>query len=419
MSTQNARDTHFFLAGWNGHLENHNATTHFQQAMKSAPTPTAPLVAEPTTRSDAETLARAETTARFLLGWKYGQMPASADTLLRQSARVKAQWAWNAACKLLRFIDGSAPAEVPAATSEPMGPAAPAAQAVEPAAVAPGQRVTVNAGALQMVVNALRRDAVEGKAARGEMADELLATVAPAPAAVAVPAMQWRAIKDGMPAWTDDNSIRVIAITAEDDFSGAQVHDVAAADFHIRDPEGPTDPDSVGTEVTRACTHWAYRDEIWPRAALAATPPAQAGAAEPAPITFMTVDQACKWGWEDVRKEVGTEGWTVMDSVNYHGFFLWGWNYRGQYELQRAATRSAFMQELTAAPAASAPQAQNVQRDTQRLDYLQQRSATVDLLVRGSGFDFRIGGLACSINGDIRKAIDAAIAASAAQKGGA
>ena len=65
--------------------------------------------------------------------------------------------------------------------------AAPAAQAVEPAVVVPGQRVTVNAGALQMVVNALRRDAAEGKTARDEMADELLATVAPAPVAVAVP----------------------------------------------------------------------------------------------------------------------------------------------------------------------------------------------------------------------------------------
>lgn len=32
---------------------------------------------------------------------------------------------------------------------------------------------TVNAGALQMVINALRRDAAEGKSVRGEMADEL------------------------------------------------------------------------------------------------------------------------------------------------------------------------------------------------------------------------------------------------------
>lgn len=140
MSTQNARDTHFFLAGWNGHIDNPNATTHFQQAMKSAPAPTEPLPAEHTTRSDAETMARAETTARLLLGWKYGQMPTNPDTPLRLSVHAKAQWAWNAACKLLRFIDGSAPAEVQDATSEPIGNAAPAtqeagaAQAVEPVA---------------------------------------------------------------------------------------------------------------------------------------------------------------------------------------------------------------------------------------------------------------------------------------------
>lgn len=138
MSTENARDTHFFLAGWNGNMQNANATTHFQQAMKGAPAHTEPLSAEHTTRSDAEALARAETAARFLLGWKYGQMPASPDTLLRQSARTKAQWAWNAACKLLRFIDGRAPAEVPAVAAEPMGQAAPGTQAIEPAAtVAP------------------------------------------------------------------------------------------------------------------------------------------------------------------------------------------------------------------------------------------------------------------------------------------
>ncbi|OOH86280.1 DUF4406 domain-containing protein [Comamonas kerstersii] len=37
-------------------------------------------------------------------------------------------------------------------------------------------RVLVDAGALQMVVNALRRDAFEGKPSRGEMADELLSS---------------------------------------------------------------------------------------------------------------------------------------------------------------------------------------------------------------------------------------------------
>lgn len=41
-----------------------------------------------------------------------------------------------------------------------------------------GMRV-VNAGALQMVVNALRRDAEEGKQVRGEMADALLAAMHP------------------------------------------------------------------------------------------------------------------------------------------------------------------------------------------------------------------------------------------------
>lgn len=37
-------------------------------------------------------------------------------------------------------------------------------------------RTTVDAGALQMVINVLRRDAADGKTVRGEMADALLAT---------------------------------------------------------------------------------------------------------------------------------------------------------------------------------------------------------------------------------------------------
>ncbi|WP_230847713.1 DUF4406 domain-containing protein [Comamonas testosteroni] len=90
--------------------------------------------------------------------------------------------------------------------------------------------------------------------------------------------------------------------------------------------------------------------------ALAATPAAPAGVAEPAPITFMTEVRAREWAWDKVREEVGTQSWTAGDSFNFHGFYLWGWNYRGQYELQRTATRSAVMQEiLSAAPAAAAP----------------------------------------------------------------
>lgn len=53
------------------------------------------------------------------------------------------------------------------------------AQAVEQLAAAQQgarNRVLVDAGALQMVVNALRRDALEGRPSRGEMADELLSS---------------------------------------------------------------------------------------------------------------------------------------------------------------------------------------------------------------------------------------------------
>ncbi len=63
--------------------------------------------------------------------------------------------------------------------------------------------------------------------------------------------------------------------------------------------------------------------------------------AEPAPITYMTEDRACTWAWDQVREDVGTEGWTAGDSGTFHGFFLWGWYYRGQYEAQRLAAPPA------------------------------------------------------------------------------
>lgn len=84
---------------------------------------------------------------------------------------------------------------------------------------------------------------------------------AAAPQAPAAPVgLSWRT---GIPPWTDDRSVRVIAVTAQDDFGGVQVHDIRAIDFH-------TDGDGDGAEVARVCTHWAYRDDIWPRAAAAA-----------------------------------------------------------------------------------------------------------------------------------------------------
>lgn len=70
-----------------------------------------------------------------------------------------------------------------------------------------------------------------------------------------------------------------------------------------------------------------------------------------APITLMTEDRACTWAWDQVREDVGTEGWTAGDSCNFYGFFLWGWNYRGQYETQRPAAPPA--PAAVAVPAAS------------------------------------------------------------------
>ena len=69
-----------------------------------------------------------------------------------------------------------------------------------------------------------------------------------------------------------------------------------------------------------------------------------------APVTLMTEDQASRWAWDQIREEVGTKGWTAGDSSNFFGFFLHGWNYRGQYELQRPAA-------MARAALAAAPQA--------------------------------------------------------------
>jgi len=69
------------------------------------------------------------------------------------------------------------------------------------------------------------------------------------------------------------------------------------------------------------------------------------------PVTLMTEDEASKWAWDRVRQDVGTEGWTTGDSCNFFGFFLHGWRYRGQYELQRPATL------LAAAPSAPTQEA--------------------------------------------------------------
>lgn len=78
------------------------------------------------------------------------------------------------------------------------------------------------------------------------------------------------------------------------------------------------------------------------RAALAAAPvqpvAVPVGVVEP---TYMTEEQGRDWAWKDVKKGVGTKGWTAGDNGNFFGFFVHGWNYRGQFEKQRFAAPAA------------------------------------------------------------------------------
>lgn len=38
------------------------------------------------------------------------------------------------------------------------------------------------------------------------------------------------------------------------------------------------------------------------------------------------IEPAKALAWEQVRKDVGAEGWTVSEASTYYGFFSWGWN---------------------------------------------------------------------------------------------
>lgn len=58
------------------------------------------------------------------------------------------------------------------------------------------------------------------------------------------------------------------------------------------------------------------------------------------PINFKEnadADFCRKWAWDEVKKELAPETWTVGDNFNYYGFFCWGWDSRRQYDEQRAA----------------------------------------------------------------------------------
>lgn len=72
--------------------------------------------------------------------------------------------------------------------------------------------------------------------------------------ALAQPApVAWTPITRRLPDWTDDPSVRVLIYTGGSDFAGEQFFDVRALDFYLPD-ESMSEP--VGTELTRAATHW-------------------------------------------------------------------------------------------------------------------------------------------------------------------
>lgn len=49
----------------------------------------------------------------------------------------------------------------------------------------------------------------------------------------------------------------------------------------------------------------------------------------------MPDDEAMKLAWEQVKDDCDLRGLPVGELMNYHGFFVWGWNYRAQLEKQR------------------------------------------------------------------------------------
>ena len=147
------------------------------------------------------------------------------------------------------------------------------------------------------------------------------------------------------------------------------------------------------------------------RAALAASPvqpvAVPEGVAEP---TYMTEEQGRDWAWKDVKKDVGTKGWTAGDNGHFFGFFVHGWNYRGQFEKQRFA----------------APAAQGDAKDAERLRWLAETGARISWSMDGEycavwlpdkrdGTESRPAeGYPLKCYDSWHRAIDAAIAAKAA-----
>ncbi|MFS2027110.1 hypothetical protein [Massilia sp. CT11-137] len=70
--------------------------------------------------------------------------------------------------------------------------------------------------------------------------------------------------------------------------------------------------------------------------------------------TYMDDKQAHGWAWGQVKRDVGTNGWTVGEHFNYFGFFLHGWRYGRQYERQGTTAAPASQEGAHAALEAQA-----------------------------------------------------------------
>lgn len=123
----------------------------------------------------------------------------------------------------------------------------------------------------------------------------------------------WISVYQRLPAWTDDHSIRVLALTAYDDFSGVQVHDIKASDFYQYDEER-----GMGTEVTNVCTHWVYRDAVLP--GVAATHPTTQGLdAQAIERAAQKLAEIAEYNWaqltEKQREEFRTDALSALTAA--------------------------------------------------------------------------------------------------------
>ncbi|MDK9364197.1 ead/Ea22-like family protein [Lelliottia wanjuensis] len=106
---------------------------------------------------------------------------------------------------------------------------------------------------------------------------------------------------------------------------------IVAKDKHIADLEAT---------VAHANAGWKEAQEQEARAEAAERRIAELEARPANPINFKEnadADYCRGWAWNEVKKELASEAWTVGDNCTYYGFFCWGWDSRRQFNEQRAA----------------------------------------------------------------------------------